>query len=71
MKWKIENTYNILQWGCPEHLEDGVGLGGGDAQHDGLLTHACGVLIQRGPQFPGEIVRHSHPSRYYTLHHSV
>lgn len=52
------STHHILQRGSTKHLEHGVGFGRGDAQHDGLLAHSGGVLIQGGSQLP----EHTHTS---------
>lgn len=57
------STHHILQRGSTKHLEHGVGFGRGDAQHDGLLAHSGGVLIQGGSQLPED----THIARYLSV----
>lgn len=57
------STHHILQRGSTKHLEHGVGFGRGDAQHDGLLAHSGGVLIQGGSQLP----ENTHMTRYLSV----
>lgn len=51
---ELKESYHILQGCCTKHFKNRIGLGGRDAQNNGLLPYTSGVFIQGGTKLPGQ-----------------